>query len=523
MVGKWSERRINGKKFNEIFQIDGIPAWYFLEPLIKQVYLPRPFESLSEIEENVKSDRIPTWFEDLKLKLIHFGLRKGLWINEKIKWSISSSKRRKAREKDILFLGYTNQVVRGKKGEMRPIGFCDVVDALKERGVKPLVLFCDPLSKNSFKGLLKFPSLLYSYINSETIKESKRLSRELNRKWDISERKKTELFTFNGKNYWRFLKRELNFLFSREMLFILITYYLTFKKIVESHEIRVIYLTSSGGFYESLLLGVAYRLNKKVVYSPHGYGDRYFVVRSEFLKNVNLAAWGDEEKERLLRLGIKDENIAITGPLFFDDIAKWKKMESKKVKKTITLLTQPLVEDKYTGEKEYFDYICKFLIQINNVKNVAKVVVKLHPRERHKSRYESIVKSLGLRNIQVIQELGKDVLYSILSHSDLLISTGSTTDIEGLMLGKNVIVIDGLKKGSIAELVKKDRYREAVVVIDKNDDLTCMATRVLTNENLQRKLRQKRQKYVASSFYKIDGKAHQRIADLIYKYVKSEK
>ena len=166
-------------------------------------------------------------------------------------------------------------------------------------------------------------------------------------------------------------------------------------------------------------------------------------------------------------------------------------------------------------EKEYFDHVRKFLIKINNVKKVAKIVVKLHPRERHKLQYEAVVKSLGLKNVKITQAPGKDALYSILSDSDLLVSYGSTTDIEGLMLDKNVIVIDGLKKGPLAEAAKKDKYQEAVVAIDKKDDLTATITKVLTDKNLQEELRQKRHMYLANSFYRTDGKAHERVANLI--------
>lgn len=519
VIEKWSERKIDGKKFNDIFQIDGIPVWYFFGPLLKQEYLPRPFKSLAEIEEDVKSGRTAAWFENLKLKLTCFGLRKGMLINEKIKWSITSSKRKEAGEKDVLLLGYTNRLARDIKGNLKP-EVSPVADVLKKRGVKPLLLICDPLSKNSFKGLLKFQTLLYSYIDSETLGQSKRLSRELSREWKkIDEKKKEELFTFNGESHWRFLKRELNFLFSKEMLTTLVTYYLTFKKIMEKHKMKVIYLTALGGFYEALLLGVVYNLDKKVVYSAHGYGGRYFVVCEEFIKNVRFAAWGNEERRVLLKLGAKEKNIFLTGPPFFDEISKYKKKETKKIKKIVTLITQPLVEDKDMTKREYFGHVRKFLMQIIKVKNVGKIVIKLHPREKYKSQYEAIVKSLGLTNTEVTQEVGKTILYSILSGSDLLISYGSTTDIEGIILDKNVMIIDGLKKGPSAEAAKKDKYREAVVVLDKNDDLTDAIAKVLTSKDLREKLKQKRRGYLLNSFYKIDGKSHERVADLITRII----
>jgi hypothetical protein len=522
VIEKWPERRIDGKKFNEIFQVDRIPVWYFLEPLIKGAYLPPPFKTLAEMEEDVKSKRFPVKF-DLKSTLTQLGLRKGLWLNEKIKWSISSSKVAQTGKKDVLFLCYTNQVIKDKKGKLRPVGFSDVVDALKNRGVKLIVLFCDPLSKNSFKGLLKFPDLLYSYIDSGIIKESKRLSHELNREWKkIGEKKKAELFTFDGRSYWRFFRGELNFLFSKEMLATLITYYLTFKKITKGHKIKVVYLVSLGGFYESLLLGAVYKLKRKVVHSPHGYGDRYFIVRDKLVENVSFVAAGNEDRRRLLKLGIEDGNIFVVGSPFFDKIAEYKsEREEDKTKKTITILPTALVEYKLVGKDEYFSYIRKCLAQISKVKSVKKVIIKLHPDEKYKSEYESVAKSLKLTNVEVVQKPGKDFLYTVLRDSDLLVSFGSTADIEGLMLNKNVIVIDGLKKGLIAERAKKDKYREAVTVINKNDDLTNTIIKVLTDEKVQKKLKEKRWRYLASSFYKIDGRTHERVADLIKNLVQS--
>jgi hypothetical protein len=83
------------------------------------------------------------------------------------------------------------------------------------------------------------------------------------------------------------------------------------------------------------------------------------------------------------------------------------------------------------------------------------------------------------------------------------------------MLDKDVILVDGLAKGTQADLAKIAGYRKAAVVVDKGDDLTGIITKVLTDEKVQRKLAQKRQRYLADSFYKIDGKAHERVADLV--------
>jgi UDP-N-acetylglucosamine 2-epimerase len=236
---------------------------------------------------------------------------------------------------------------------------------------------------------------------------------------------------------------------------------------------------------------------------------------SDKYRDVIFLAAGEEQRRKLFS-GIKDKNIVITGSPFFDKIADYRPKKSKpKVGKVVTLLPSAYVEYGYIGKDEYFSFIRKFLVQASRVKNVGKVIIKMHPLERHKSTYESIVRSLGLKNVEVVQRPEKEFLYSVLMDSDLLIGAGTTANIEGLMLDKNVMLVDGLAKGTQADLAKIAEYRKAAVVVDKGDDLTAAITKVLTDERVQRELAQKRQRYIANSFYKIDGKAHERVANLI--------
>lgn len=380
---------------------------------------------------------------------------------------------------DMIFLLYTTDGVK------------EVIDSLNKKGFKIGVIILPKLTEIARPHPI--PSYFYGYgrLDKVLIAQAKK----------IKKTKKSEMFVYSPEFIRTFAK-----------------YYLALKNIVEEHKVKGIFITGLVGLYESATLQLSLDKNLKIFCCQHGAYRELFVGK-ELLKNVTFFASGPEERRTLLGCGINDKQIFVTGSLFFNKVAKYRKRKIEKIKKTITLVTQPLAEDKYVGEKEYFDYIRKFLIQINKVKNIEKIVIKLHPREKYKSRYESIVKSLGVKNVRVTQELGKDALYSILSDSDLLISTGSTTDIEGLALGKDVIVIDGLKRGPLAELTKKDKYREAVVVIDKDNDIAGTVTKVLTGKDLQRELGRKKRRYLENSFYKIDGKAHERVADLISRLI----
>ena len=510
VIERWSEGRINSKKFNKVFQVDGIPIWHLLEPLVKSAHIPRPFRSLPEIERGAKAGTVPSSFKRLQFMI----LRKGLAINERIKRWISKMRRKDLQrigKADVLFIAYTNQIFE-TDGGVEFLGFGDVAKDLKERGAEPLVLICDSFSKNSLFGLRKFDNLLYSHIDLEIIEESEKQSRRLAREWKKLE--KERLFMFQGKSYWRFVKNEMNFLFSPEVLSTLIKYYLTFKEIIQKHEVKLVYLTGLIGFYESSLLVATHKFNKKVVYSPHGYGGYtvplYF--EKKLLENVLFIASGGEEKEKLRRLGIKAKKVFLAGSPFFDKIAEYKsEKEKEKTEKTVTLLTTALVEYKFVEKNEYFDYIRKYLKQISKVKKVKRIVIKLHPNEKYKSDYESIVKSLKLTNVEIVQRLEKGFLYSVLRDSDLLISFGSTADIEGMMLGKDVIVIEGF----IGGMYRKDPYKKALIQIEKGDDLTSVVNKILWDKSERDKMRKKREEYIKRAFYKIDGRAHERVADLI--------
>lgn len=513
VIERWSEGRINSKKFNKVFQVDGIPIWYLLEPLVKFAYLPRPFRSLPEIEKSTKTGRAPPPFDNLRF----VALRKGLTINENIKRWISKSNEQgmgRLDKADVLFIAYTNQIIETDLGT-EFLGFGDLVNDLRGCGVKPLVLICDPFSENSLFKLRSFDNLLYPYINSDILRESRVRSRSLVEEWRKLDKEK--LFTFRGKNYWEFIKNEINFLFSTEVLLTLIKYYLTFKEVIKKHEIKLVYLTGLIGFYESSLLAAACKLGKKVVYSPHGYGG-YVVplhIRRKLLKNVMFIASGEEEKNKLVKLGVKARNVFVTGSPFFDKIVEYKsKKEEEKVGKTVTLLPTALVEYKFIGKNEYFEKIRKYLTQISKVKNVKRVVIKLHPTEKYKSEYESVVRSLKLTNVEIFQNPEKEFLYSVLRDSDLLLSFGSTADIEGLMLSKDVVVIEGFLSN------REDPYKKAVMQVKKDDDLTSTIDKVLNDKNVRNDLKIKREKYLKEAFYKVDGKAHERVADLIVSLIR---
>ncbi|MEM2963782.1 MAG: hypothetical protein QXN01_04790, partial [Candidatus Anstonellales archaeon] len=113
---------------------------------------------------------------------------------------------------------------------------------------------------------------------------------------------------------------------------------------------------------------------------------------------------------------------------------------------------------------------------------------------------------------------GKEALYSVLRDSDLLISFGSTADVEGLMLDKDVLLIDGF----FGDFYQKDPYRKAVIQAAIESDLTGIIDKILNESKIKKSLKQKRERYLKGAFFKIDGRVHERVANLICTLIKKK-
>lgn len=512
------QKKINDKTFGEAFQLDGIPLWYLLEFLI-DAYFPKPFKAPWEIEEDIRRKHVGSFYDRLKHGISSFILRKGILLNEEIKHVISGGDHPKENEKfDVLFVQLTPQILK-KNGKLVFLESEKIIEALKRRGIKPLVLVADPVSKNSLLELRRYCPLLYKYQTNEVPTESKLLARTLSRMWkNLDEKTKMKMFEVGNKSYWRYFKLDLDFLFSEEILFIFIKFYLTFKKILKNHDIKMVYLTSLGGFYGPAILGAAHQLERKVLYASHGY-TMVPTIRRDFAENVLVMASGAEEKKNFIRGGFKKRNVFITGSPFYDEIVKHKARVKRKADGvSVCLLTTQLVESKLMKKEEYFCLIRKTIKQLSEVNEIKKIVIKLHPAEKYRKEYESIIKSLNLKNVEINQSSTKAELYSVMANSDLIIGFGSTALLEGLMLGKDAIHLDPFLKTP-----EFYTFREGCVCTRDLENLRILVRKILADKEVKKVLKRKRERYLRRCFYKIDGKAHERIAEVIEKILQKRR
>jgi UDP-N-acetylglucosamine 2-epimerase len=99
---------------------------------------------------------------------------------------------------------------------------------------------------------------------------------------------------------------------------------------------------------------------------------------------------------------------------------------------------------------------------------------------------------------------------------DLLISKSSTTIMEGAALGKPVIVLNLIGESPPIGL---DYVREGVAVeVSREEDLASAIEELLTDDG---RLARNRKRFIKKYLYKLDGKATDRVINLILKTMSS--
>lgn len=506
---KWSEREVKGKKFDDLFQIDGIPLSWFLRRHLVLHVIPHKFDT-ARLLGNFDGNLTFSTSEKLKYSSKLLFYRKGLNLNEKMKIIFSRKKnikKEKIEGDNILFLIPTNHYDQRKKTVFR---VNKVIEEVRNLGMKPSILIFDPLSRRSYRQLKSCEDTIYDYVNENAVNKAKNLSKKLFKQWkEISIEEKKKLFSFEDKSLWDYLQYPLNFFFSEEFLFYQCLYYETLHHVVKEKITKAIVMTSQNSIFEKAMLVVAKLHNIPVVLVQHGLAEG--VVNPDILENTKLAVFGNLNRERLLRVGVAEEDIKIVGPIIFDDVAEFKNVKKKKEEKNVLLITEPMVERNLVPEEKYFNYIKKLVKEICSLD--VSLTIKLHPSEIYLEKYQEIVSEF--KNVNVSQELGSKYLYHLISQADLIVEFGSTVALEAMILDKAVITTNLCQASGNYSIIKNS---QATYEVDYNEDISKKIREVLENDILK----EKRDKFVRHVCGEVDGKASERVAIMINNLIEVE-
>ncbi len=495
---KWNETEIDGKPFDDIFKIDGVPLWWFYRRFITSHVLPKQFKLQQRLRDEKDSLFLRTRDYFVGLGFINY-----FYYNEKRKQKIAGNVHGNlgGGTEKVLLLTYANHYNRKTGETFRIQKLVDLVQ--KEEKIKPFLLYTDPLSKIFSKEIKIFNHTIYGYVTPENAQKADKEAKELSKIWKGLD--KNHLF---GKKWWA-IRAAMNFFFSYEFIYNTALYYLTCEKIIPEQCIKAIVLTSRNGFFERCMIAGAIKLQIPTVVIQHGLGLGLF--SPETPAGIKHLVFGDIFKERLKKLGVEEKDIIITGPLIFDDIMPF--IGKRIVGRKIVIITAPFIEENRMKKDLYFRRISNILDLLQEFSS--EIIIKMHPRERTKSDYEGLLTQKQLKNVKIVDASGSNILYSVMQDSALVINFFSTAALEAMIMDRPVLTIDPLVGFSN---ISEDMPYEGGEIVKIDGDIRAAVLRSL-HDSEESKMR--RRAMVQKFCYKVDGKASQRALKAIYGLMKS--
>ncbi len=508
-LGSWNkEKCLEKKSFDDLFQIEGVPLWWFYRKFFYTHVMPRQLNTLKTIEAGKKLNLA----EKFKFYLSAKGLKKYIQTieNRKISYSCKIKKKAASANKKVLLLSYSNHL--SKEGKIfRLERLVEIIK--KDQKFEPWVLFIDPLSRRSYKKISGLNNI-YRYYDEKTAREAGKKSKELFKKWQtVKESDKINLFKNEKKSLWPYLKYPFDFFLSKEFLYFTCLYYELFKKIIFKENIQAVVITGAVSLFERCLVAAAKQMKIPVVRIEHGIAHDTG-RHAELIGYTNEAVISNFIKNKIVELGVKKENVTVVGPVVYDEIAPYIGPKSKP-EKNVLITPVPLVESLKLERKDYFNKITKIINQIQKIEGV-KIAIKLHPREIYYQDYLNLVRVNKYKNVDIFRpNIAREEFYGLIKKSDVFVHFGSCAALEAMIIGRPVVTVSFLPKSEYSYWLNDSK---ATINVEHNGDIKGAISKALKDEV---NFRIQREKIVRKYCSNVDGKASERVAELIYKMIKN--
>ena len=531
-LGKWldSEKeilnaKINGRSFVELTAYRGVALWWFIrfrlyhsaeanrlaELLVKNPYIFSLADFLYDFLTSLLCKFISTFFK---------------------------SKTDRKRPKVLMFAGNSGwREMRDPAGKPR-------------KGDVMLDSLIQEMEKRHYEIVTVSP-LKYSIsavkIMIERLKTGDTIHRESNAYWSI----KTWINEYYAKKYFRniwksVLENDKKFVAllekyppTREMP----TYFNSLfghvvkqieiaKEVVTEQDPNLILVTSEYGFFERALIvagklkgiptlaiqhGSIGPLHKGYMY-PKGSISAYGSVETPYCPIPDkTAVYGRYDHDLLTKMSAyPPSSIVITGQPRYDILAVakrffskekfWSKLNLNPDRKIVLVATENLPIPQ--GEA----FLRNSFRALKNFPDL-QIVVKPHPREKGEW-YNKVVKE---ENVMAIILSRKADTFEALYACDLLITGFSTVITEATILGKPSVTLHIGKKEDPTPY-----YKDVTLRIYREEDLVSAIREALYDEKTRDKLKKAGKKFVYQHAYKQDGRATERVADLIEEMIEGK-
>ena len=156
--------------------------------------------------------------------------------------------------------------------------------------------------------------------------------------------------------------------------------------------------------------------------------------------------------------------------------------------------------------KKMFNSILKAMESLPN----HELIIKLHPNESP-DLIHNLMKLHG-KSYPVVKYYN---IYELMVASEFYISRSSGSEFEAMLMDRDVIDINYEINDDLYRYIE---YGAAKRVLEPKELLNILK-KVINDKNTHNELKKGREKYISSYLYKFDGKASERIYDLIQKIV----
>lgn len=251
--------------------------------------------------------------------------------------------------------------------------------------------------------------------------------------------------------------------------------------------------------------GISSLTIQAAVISKHPRYDTIFADRSAIAGDLSRRLWEEQ--------GIPAEKLVITGAPRFDAKCHLEPDAPERVraalgvpldKPIITFATQPL-----------FPVVIE-----QNVRHIVraaehfpdhKLVFKVHPRE-DPAHYRKLLAKLNADGVLVVQKVD---LNALLKASGLVVTGFSTVALEAMIFERPVLIVNLTGEPDPVDYVSSGAALGAYTP----EDIVKQMERLLTDPKANAMLVENRRRYLTDQLYKVDGRATQRVAELVQQMV----
>jgi len=498
-----------GKSENNInaIQYNGWPVWWFFKQRFIRDRLLPPLPTHKEILNLIQNKQKPD------NKLTSLRMRKSIVYNEKCKFFISRFNKipKKTPDEKIMFIAHTNGVVPDKEYGFTVDRSGSVVNEIrKDPEMNEYVAVVKPMSHKPSLNLFNWNRghLVYPFVDAEIRKKANKESKRLYAEWlSFLEQHPTSPI-------WEQLQPALRVFFSREILYLLVLYYELYKKIIRHGNIRLVCFYSIG-FLGNCAMAAAHDSKIKSLFIYHALGTE--VVKHDYPPSVYIAVPSKMHKDfETASSNVDPERIFITGPVFMDDIVPYIGRKTKNNPRKILLFSDPWDVSQLgsvIGDKSVYErYLSKFIKEINKISDV-EIIIKIHPRDK----VDFYKPFTNTSNVRIATGQSKEELYTLMSECDIAFGFNSSANGEAMVMHKPSVIIN-----LVPEQTDPILNDSRALHLAPNDDVSELVGKLLDDEKFRADAVDNQNRIISDYLYKIDGKAKNRVKEIISNLLKSK-